>query len=197
MSIDIRDLSRTIIPKSDQLNSEQLLTGPMTVTITDVSASGSAEQPVTVHYAGEDGRPYRPCKTMRRLMIFAWGADGNAWIGKSMTLYHDPSIKWGGEAVGGIRISHMSDIPKDISVKLTLTRSKKTVHDVKVLQVSRKETLKDKAARIVESVKAGDVSEVAQKLATLKQSQQEALMNELDADTRAAITAEWSRRAAA
>lgn len=197
MSSDIRNLSRTIIPKSDQLNSEQLLTGPLTITITDVVVVESSEQPIVIHYAGQDGRPYKPGKTMRRLIIFAWGEDGNAWIGRSMTLYNDPSIKWGGEAVGGIRISHMSDIARDISIKLTLTRGKKTVHDVKVLQVARKETLKDKAARIIESVKAGDVSEVAQKLSTLKQSQQEALMNELDADTRAAITAEWSRRAAA
>ena len=34
---DITDLRSTIIPKSDQLNAEQLLTGDMTVTVSDVA----------------------------------------------------------------------------------------------------------------------------------------------------------------
>ena len=47
---DVHDLRPTIVPKSDQLNAEQLLGGPMTVTVTDVRVSDSAEQPVSIHY---------------------------------------------------------------------------------------------------------------------------------------------------
>lgn len=130
MNATVEDLSPTIIPKSDQLNSEQLLGGPITVTITSVQVSESAEQPVVIHYQGENGRPYKPSKTQRKLLLFAWGTNGNDWIGRSMTLYNDPTIKFGGAAVGGIRISHMSDLPKDISVSLTATKGKKELHRV-------------------------------------------------------------------
>lgn len=131
---DVHDLRPTIVPKSDQLNAEQLLGGPMTVTVTDVRVSDSAEQPVSIHYAGEDGRPYKPCKTMRKMLIFAWGQDGRAWIGRSMTLYNDPSIRFGGATVGGVRISHMTDIERDIAISLTATKGKKAMHTIKLLK---------------------------------------------------------------
>jgi hypothetical protein len=129
---DISDLRSTIIPKSDQLNSEQLIAGPITVTVTDVRIGG-AEQPISVHYEGEAGRPYKPCKTMRKVLIFAWGPDGREWVGKSMTLYNDPQVKFGGDEVGGIRISHMTDIERDIQLSLTATRGKKALHTIRKL----------------------------------------------------------------
>jgi len=130
---DVSDLAWTIVPKSDQLNAEQLLSGPRTIRITDVRA-GSDEQPVTIHYEGDDGRPYKPCKTMRKVLIFAWGGDGRAWIGRSLTLYNDPKIKFGGMEVGGIRISHMSDIPQRVQVALTATKGKKAMCVIDVLK---------------------------------------------------------------
>lgn len=148
MSIDITDLRPTIIPKSDQLNAEQLLAGPMTVTISDVRAGSSDEQPITIHYEGENGRPYKPCKTMRKVMIFAWGVDGMQWIGKSMTLYCDPNVKFGGDKVGGIRISHLSDIPKPLSVSLTATRGKKSLYEIQPLQIERGPSLAEVLAAI-------------------------------------------------
>lgn len=130
-AIDITDLRSTIIPKSDQLNAEQLLGGPITITITDVRIGSSAEQPISVHYEGENGRPYKPCKTMRKVLIFAWGPDGREWMSRSLTLYNDPQVKFGGDEVGGIRISHMSDIERDIQVSLTATRGKKALHTIR------------------------------------------------------------------
>lgn len=131
MSDEVVDISRTIIPKSDQLNADQLLAGPITVTITHVTMVGGDEQPVSVHYEGENGRPYKPCKTMRKLLVHAWGADASKWGGRCMTLFNEPEIKFGGEVVGGIRISHLSDIPSDIRVSLTSTRGKKALTSVK------------------------------------------------------------------
>lgn len=135
MRTEITDLRPTIVPKSDQLNSEQLLSGPMTITVTEVTIGAGAEQPVSIHYEGENGRPYKPCKTMRKVLIFAWGSDGRDWIGRSMTLYNDPNVRFGGEEVGGIRISHISDIERDVQVSLTATRGKKTLHKIKRLEV--------------------------------------------------------------
>jgi len=138
---DVSDLRYTIIPKSDQLNSEQLLGGPIIVTITHVSAGGGADQPLSVHYEGENGRPYKPCKTMRKVLIHAWGSNGAVWAGRSLELYNDPTIKFGGEAVGGIRISRMTDIPeKGIRVSLTATRGKKALHEIKLLALESVKT---------------------------------------------------------
>lgn len=155
MSIDVSDLRSTIIPKSDQLNAEQLLGGPITVTITDVRIGNSAEQPISVHYEGENGRPYKPCKTMRKVLIFAWGPDGREWIGRGLTLYNDPQVKFGGDEVGGIRISHMTDIDRDVQVSLTATRGKKALHTIRRLAQFRVPSIGDiDAAENVDDLKA-------------------------------------------
>lgn len=131
---DVTSLRDTVVPKSDQLNADTLLAGPITVTITDVRR-GSAEQPIDIHISGGH-QCWRPCKSMRRALISAWGDDGKSWIGKSMTLYCDPSVKFGGVAVGGIRVSHMSDLQSDLSLSLTSTRGKRTPHLIKKLSVA-------------------------------------------------------------
>lgn len=132
---DVSDLRSTIVPKSDQLNAEQLLGGDMTITVSDVTVGSSDEQPVVIHYEGEDGRPFKPCKTMRKVLIFAWGEDGRQWSGRSMTLFNDPAVRFGGMNVGGIRISHLSDIDRDINISLTATKGKKAEHTIKRLAV--------------------------------------------------------------
>lgn len=129
---DVSNLRDTIVPKSDQLNSEQLLHGPLTITVTGV-ARGSDDQPIVIHYRNENGRPYKPCKTMRKVLIFAWGENGNQWIGRSMTLFNDLSVKWAGVAVGGIRISHMTHIERQIALQLTATRGKKEPYIINIL----------------------------------------------------------------
>ena len=129
---DVSNLRDTIVPKSNQLNSEQLLYGPLTITVTSV-ARGSDDQPIVIPYRNENGRPYKPCKSMRKVLIFAWGEDGNQWIGRSMTLFNDLSVKWAGVAVGGIRISHMTHIERQIALQLTATRGKKEPFIINIL----------------------------------------------------------------
>lgn len=104
----------------------------MTVTITEVT-QGNAEQPVNVNTVETPGRPYKPSKSMRRVMVAAWGKDASAYAGRRLTLYCNPEIKFGGTKVGGIEISHMSDIDADLKVSLTATRGKKKLHTVKPL----------------------------------------------------------------
>ena len=95
------DLTESIAPRSDQLNSDDLVTGPVTVTITEVRA-GNPEQPVEVHTAEFPGRPYKPSKSMRRVMVQAWGAEASAYAGHRLTLFRNPEITFGREKVGGI-----------------------------------------------------------------------------------------------
>jgi len=136
MSIDVTDLRPTIIPKSDQLNADQIVSGPIIITVTDVQVNSSKEQPVTIHYEGEGGRPYKPGLTMRKVLILAWGHDATQWVGKSMELFHEPSVKFGGELVGGIRISRLSHIERDIKVSLAASKGKKALHEIGVLRQS-------------------------------------------------------------
>lgn len=134
---NISNLSDTIKPKSDQLNADDLLVSSKTITVSGVSR-GNADNPIIVNYQGDDGRPFKPCKSMRRVLIFAWGEDGNNWLGRSMTLYCEPTVKYAGKEVGGIRISHLSDIPKPINLKLTATRGRKADFKVDVLKMAEK-----------------------------------------------------------
>ena len=133
---DITNLADTIKPKSDQLNADDMLTGPMTVTIKAIRR-GSVDQPVMIDIEGL--MPYKPCKTMRRVLVTAWGVDGKKWIGKSMTLFCDPTVRWGGVALGGIRISHLSHIANSMNMMLTASRGKKTqvvIHPLTVMDHS-------------------------------------------------------------
>lgn len=132
------DMAQFIVPRSDQLNADDLLAGPRTITITGVKASpDSAEQPISIHFQGDDGKPFKPCKSMRRVMVHVWGSDGNAFIGKSMTLYRDEKVAFGGIQVGGIRISHMSHIDREVTMALTATRAKRSPYTVRPLPGAR------------------------------------------------------------
>lgn len=148
---DVTNLRDTIIPKSDQLNADDLIGTTMTITVSSVSR-GNTESPLIINYNNDGGRPFKPCKTMRKLLIVAWGENGNEWIGKSMTLYCDASVKYGGKNVGGIRISHLSHINKRIEVNLTATRGKKQLYTVNILQSNMYPD--DKFNSIFESIKA-------------------------------------------
>ena len=138
------DISKTIEPKSDQQNFDDYMTGSKTVTIVDVK-QGPPDQPVHLHLAEFPGRPYKPGKSMRRVLIAAWGTEAQSYIGHRMTLYGDPDVKFGGQAVGGIRISHLSHIDKPLEVHLTITRGKRAPFIVKPLDPATPDTPDDES----------------------------------------------------
>lgn len=125
----------TIIPKSDQLNSDDLIGQDITIKVTRVTMDTRSEQPVSLHFEGDNGKPYKPGKSMRRVLVQAWGPDASAYADRSLTLYRDPDVKFGGMDVGGIRISHMSHITKHLVMALTTTRGNKKPFVVEVLKV--------------------------------------------------------------
>jgi len=129
----MNDMSTAIIPRSDQLNSDDLIAGPITITITEVTIRGGQEQPVSIHYEGDNGKPYKSCKSMNRLLVAAWGADASKYPGRRMTLYRDPTVKWAGMEVGGIRISHLSHIDSTMTMALTATKGSRKPFTVKPL----------------------------------------------------------------
>lgn len=116
------DISDTIAPNSDQLDAVDLLSGPRAFTIEGVSR-GNSEQPVQIKLK-EFPRPWRPGKSMRRVLVGIWGPDASAYVGRRLVLFCDPEVRFGGQAVGGVRISHMSDLPKKKSIPLLVSRGK-------------------------------------------------------------------------
>jgi hypothetical protein len=129
----MNDMSSVIVAKSDQLNADDLISGPRIITITDVKIAAGTEQPVSIFFHGDDGKPWRPCKTMSRVLVGAWGPDAKAYVGRSLRLYRDPNVTWGGMKVGGIRVSHMSDIQGDLVMALMASNKKKAVATIKPL----------------------------------------------------------------
>lgn len=130
----MNDMAIAIVPRSDQLNSDDLIAGPITIKVTEVTIRGGQEQPVSIHYEGDNGKPYKSCKSMNRLLVAAWGADASKYVGRSMTLYRDPSVKWAGMEVGGIRISHLSDISAPLTLALTATKGSRKPYTVQPLK---------------------------------------------------------------
>ena len=117
------DLTESIAPRSDQVNADDLIAGPQTYTIREVIA-GKAESPFDFQLVETD-RAYRPSKTMRRVIVNAWGPEAANYAGRRLTLYREPSIMFGGQKVGGIRISHLSHIDGPVEVMAQVTRGKR------------------------------------------------------------------------
>lgn len=126
------DMTDSIAPKSDQMNAEDLLTGPRTFTIERVRRGSGDEQPFDFHLA-DFPRPFKPSKTVRRLMVAAWGKDADQYVGRRLTLYRDPDVRFGGQEVGGIRVSHMSHLDKRLTLALAVTKGKRGKYVVEPL----------------------------------------------------------------
>lgn len=132
------EMRKSIEPKSDQINADDLIAGPLVVVVTKVKRGPSVDQPIEISIDGH--RPYRPCKSMRRVLIACWGEDGRQWVGRSMKIYCDPDVKFGGVKVGGIRISHLSGIPARRELLMTMTRTKRSTYIVEPLEEIKKIT---------------------------------------------------------
>ena len=126
------DISRSTEPKSDQQNFDDYQAGDRIVTVSEVKA-GSAEQPVELHLIEYPGRPYKPSKSIRRVLVACWGPDAAVYAGRKMRLYGDPTVRFGKDIVGGIRIGALSHLEKPVTVSLTVTRGKRAPFTVQPL----------------------------------------------------------------
>jgi hypothetical protein len=123
-------LAEALAPKSDQLNADDLIPGPrvLKVTAARITKEDRATK-IVLNFEGDNGKPWKPCKTMGRAMVMAWAiAEPEQLVGKMVRVYRDPEVKFGDQgAVGGIRISHMSHIDKPVNMKLTVSQGKKAL----------------------------------------------------------------------
>lgn len=131
----MNDLASVLAPKSDQINAQDLIGGDMVVTIVGVKITPGTEQPVAIRIEGTE-KVWRPCKTTGRILMAAWGADTAKYVGRSAHLYLDPTVKWGGLAVGGIRIKALSHIDAELRLAVAESKQVRKVVSIKPLVIA-------------------------------------------------------------
>ena len=138
--MEVLDLSGTIKAKSDQLNADDLVTGPITVQVEGVTLTKDPKQPIHVYYYGCENKPFKPCLTVRRILIALWGADGNQWANKWMGLYVDASVSFGSQKnIGGIRVNSLSHISSAATISLTVRRGMKQHFTITPINLENKQ----------------------------------------------------------
>lgn len=135
MSVDV-DIRAATKPKSDQLNYETFLTGPQTFTVSKVTP-GDRDHPVFIHMNECPATPYKPSKGMLKCIAQpdGWGDKSSKWVGKSITLYGDPTVIYGGVEVGGIKVAALSDINGDYETLISARRGVRKPHIIKKIVI--------------------------------------------------------------
>lgn len=126
-----------IAAKTDQINADDLKFGPIIAKITRVTESdGQADRDKQPHQIYLEGQrlPWRPCLTMRRLLVEMWGREAvnKNWAGHTIKLIRDPDVHFGGEKTGGIRLV-AADINRPFSCLLPVSRGKRKTFVVEPL----------------------------------------------------------------
>lgn len=157
------DVSAAMQAKSDQLNSVDIIGAEPVIRVRDVEVKDTREQPISVYFDGDNGRPWKPSKGMIRILAGAWGRDSKDWIGKHARLYFDPEVTYAGEKVGGIRIKALSDIDaKGLNFTVTINRKKRQPYHVECLQVEQTQYPTDKFEQafpaMVDKMQSGDMT---------------------------------------
>lgn len=152
------DVTADIQAKSDQLNAVDL---PSDLTVIVTSVTRSADGRLTVHYANDNGRPWKPSKGMVRVLVAGWGKESDQWIGRSVTLFCEPSVKYGGKEVGGIHIRAMSDIKKSgINTTLAISRSVRVPFSVACIEIAScsDAEFQQSKTKILDSIAGGKIT---------------------------------------
>lgn len=116
------DMARYCEAKSDQLNNVDLISGKRIIKINKVKVTNTGKQDCTIWYDGDNGKPWKPCKTMARILMEAWGENIQNYVGKYVELFRDPEVLYGGKKEGGIRISGLSDIKSEFETVVRISR---------------------------------------------------------------------------
>lgn len=156
------DVGFALEAKSDQLNYDDIADTEVVITISEVAVR-KGDQPVWVYFLGCNNRPWKPSKGMIRIIAAGWGRDSSKWVGRSVKLYGDKSVKWAGKEIGGIRIRAMSHINRGgMSAMLTVSRGKRSEFKVEYLNMERQKYPDDKFAAtlpaMVSKIAGGEMS---------------------------------------
>lgn len=156
------DVGFALEAKSDQLNAVDIMGAEPVIRIRDVKVK-QGDQPVSVYFDGDNNRPWKPSKGMLRVLAGAWGRDSSAWVGKYAQLYFEPTVRYAGKEVGGIRIRALSDIDqRGLSFALRISQKQTEPYHVPRLEVQANEYPADRFEKalpvMAEKMKAGEMT---------------------------------------
>lgn len=142
MGLNIADLLTGV---SAELTADDLAGGPRFLKITKLVITEDPKRPLSVYYEGDDGRPWKPCLTMRRVLAGCFGTDSDSFIGQVVEVYRDGTVTYGEKGqgvlpVGGVRFKRAS-IKERISLCLQARRGKKSTWIVDPIPTAELERL--------------------------------------------------------
>jgi hypothetical protein len=125
------DLRKALAAKSDQINADDLVSGARIVKVVGAKKG----EPVCDLLLEDEKRVWRPCKTVGRVLAACWGNSVSAWIGQSAKIYCEPSVKYAGAAVGGIRVEAVTGIDSPKIIKTQESRGKRVSITIQPLKI--------------------------------------------------------------
>lgn len=134
---DVTDAREFMVIKSDQMNYEDFISGPQAFIITKLGRKMDKGEPrLMVYLSGREKTPWIPSKGMVKCLsnISGWGPNLKDWIGRSITLFGEPTVMFGGKELGGIRVSHISHIEEQYVTKISERRGVRTDYLIKPMR---------------------------------------------------------------
>lgn len=132
---DVIDISDTITSNSDRLTADDLLGGPVIVTIASVKKVITVKDSLVIEILGKyrTFKPFKPCLSMRRVLREVWGVA--KFKSRKLKLYRDPNVSFEKQKkIGGVRIAEMSHIDRDITIMLPQGRGRRSPYTVRPLK---------------------------------------------------------------
>ena len=129
----MNDIAPTLVGDSNVLSKADLMDGPQTFTVARVDINLSdKKRPTTIHLVESPGKPFKPNLGMRKLIAKGWGKSSKEYVGRRLTLFHNPDVLWQGKREGGVEVCAMSHIetPFTIQVPVNAKQAKTVKVDV-------------------------------------------------------------------
>ncbi len=152
-------LAAALAPRSDQLNADDLIIGNKVIKITKVLVNlQSEQQKVVVHYENDQGKPWKPSKSMGRVLAEILGGDFATWSGQEIELFKNKEITFGKDKCGGIQIAAMSALTNQTTFMITTKRGVKSKITILPLltapQKTKNQAKNPDLAKIAEALRA-------------------------------------------
>ena len=91
------------------------------VWIDDVEDQKTKQPKTRLHVLLSDMRkPWLPCRTAAGSIAAMFGDKTAGWLGRAVTLYHDPTVKVGAKAVGGVRVMGSPELSEVLKIEVDL-----------------------------------------------------------------------------
>lgn len=144
------DIAPFVEAESNRITADDLIGGPRTFTITKIEGvMQEGKRRMVIHLAESQGKPFMPCKGMVRLLGQLWGPDAAAWVGRGITLFRDPDVRFGADLTGGVRIAAVTHIAQAQGISVRASQKKVKSYKVEPLKV---EAQADKAREAADKI---------------------------------------------